>query len=369
MDEKSTEQRKRGVFSGREVFYFFFALLVFGVLVYVFNMYWAVHREKEAEARRLKYAKSLEAAQAIERSGGYFISETQVLYHQYYSSGLTNKWAVYDLKHGEITDGNRYVRPLEKFASNHDVFMNWCWLSGWNGNLVLTTSGSTNTDSWIFEWRTNSDEVRAFNIHQITGNLPGTDLAPAVATGSGWSACVFVMRVGPKGVIAVDQAGAVTTNLFPSNTLAGSMSEALFWPFETGAYLLSRHFDGRTAGIRIFSLTNQNVTFSNNAVKLPRTFDKCYACPDPSGRRVLWILGVEPKLNWKLRSILPAVIAPQPAKITWYLYCSDLRATKFDFIGTTRIYSPTSPSFLWGPNADSIWVMDDDEGIKRFVLK
>jgi hypothetical protein len=377
MDEKSTEQRKRGVFSGREIFYFFFALLVFGAAMLAFSLQssgWRGKRAQERAAKRdTKLARAREVMRAIYGSGGYVFSDSEVFYHDNFG-GRSNRWLIYDLKKDEIRDGHELVRPLDKAGVNGDALTNSGWLSGWNGNLVYTAEDARNREFLIFQWRTNSDEPRVVKWKDIKGRNPGTSAPHMLAVENGWLDAVAYNQ-SPNGIVHAAWAGnldglmpltdLVLTNLNKTNLVASN-------PFRRDLYITVATADNLHADIYILSLTNRSLIFSNDAVRMPRAFDHVDAEPDPSGRRVLWRFVVESKINAKLRSFLPDAVAPKEAPTRWYLYSSDLHAAEFHYICLVqegKNSSWRSPGFLWGPNGGSIWLLDWNEGIRRFELK
>ena len=182
MDEKSKDKRKRGVFSGREIFYFFFALMVFGVLVLVFTLEWSVWRYQAIQERNAKFANARRVASTIEYYGGAVISETQLLY----GYGRPTTWRVYDIRTDEITDGSYLGRAPAQSIAYRAELTNWNHLSGYKGNLILTTRGLTNQESLIFQWRTNSDEPQVFKWAEFEEG-DGRKSAPhVIAVENGW---------------------------------------------------------------------------------------------------------------------------------------------------------------------------------------
>jgi hypothetical protein len=365
MDEKSTEQRKRGVFSGREIFYFFFALLVFGALAFCASEEWSDRRERANRNRDPKLAKAREVARATGRWGGYVFSDTQVLYFDG-NGQSSNSWLIYDLKQDEITDGSYLVRALDKAGDYRDALIIWGSFSGWKGNLILNiVATNRGKEASLYQWQTNSDELQVFNRTEIVPGSGKVYSTPAFAVGNGWSFTVRFRNNPGQAVLTANRDGRITTNLI---TNPANPADTVLRGFSDGFYCVSKNSNGATASVQIYRLTNQTAIYSNSVVKMPRAFDICYGLPDPSGRRVIWMLGVESKLNKKLRSMLPAKFAPDPAPPTWYLYSTDLRATKFKYVCAVKT-DQGWPDFLWGPNADSIWLLDGDEGIKRVELK
>lgn len=351
-----------GALSGRDVFYFLFAIVIVVTLIFygwVFN--WVGGGEDPHE--NPKFANGREAARHIHSAGGVPISDTKVLYVDDRYAG-TNAWRIYDTSSDTNTGGSFLAGPLNKGKIWNKV-TNGGWLAGWKGNFVFVDNALSG--QLIYQWKTNDDKLEIFKTVDYCGGqkyLSYISYFRLSALENGWLYSFgFFNWKGP--ILATgSRIGPMTfARPFPTNEVLGSC-----WPFQGGLYVTSVDTNENSMELFVLSLRNQAPIFSNASVKFPQNFDEFIAQPDPAGKRVVWLFGREPKIAIKLRAILPSFIRPRanPAP-TCYYYWSDLHATGFHFICTLK--DPTVYPFLWGVNGDSIWLPDAERGIKRYELK
>jgi hypothetical protein len=356
-----------GMLSGRELFYFLFSIGALAIGIFIASVYWSDRQDAKKEKENVKDLNSRRVAQAVGISGGYAISETQLLFCEFRTINPKpmEQWLVYDAKSDEISDGSYLARPLKNPGRYRDALTNWGQMSGWKGNIVLTVVGpSTKMTPLTFQWKTNEDKLAVFNWADFPTDGKHPFEGAATACEHGW---LFSDNLNSGVGIIGDPVGEIVfTNFLPTNFNIFTSS-----PFGGGEYVTAAIPGRRSVGIFVFSLTNRALVFSNLSIKMPISFDELYSAePDPSGKRVIWTFVREPKLAQKLHDLTPSFLrsAHDPAA-TVRFYSSDLHATQFDLIFDAKIDSYSRYSFVWGVNGDSIWLPDAEKGIKQYQLK
>jgi hypothetical protein len=310
-----------------------------------------------------------QAMVSIRQAGGGFVSDTKLLFYDSHAK-TSNRWRVYNTITGEITNDAGYAHAYGAtgpFPADASLLAGW--LTGWKGNLVLTTIKFTGTNrgDFFFEWKTNSDRLATFNAADFFGGDSGlTNLYfsgdRVVATTDGWLLSPDPRISGGRIIATGSKIGPTAfTNAYPSNMVALAA-----WPFEGGEYVVATNTNKSSTAIFVWSWTNHTLITSNLSVKVPHWADFVWAQPDPPGERVLWTFVRFPRVPVKLLSLLPASLADKLVpNSTQYFYTSDLRATRFHYVCSTDFYTP----FIWGYDGESIWLPDSKNGLTRHDLK
>jgi hypothetical protein len=356
-----------GMLSGRELFYFLFGISALAIGLFIASIYWSDRQDAKKEKEAILSLNSRTVAQAVEISGGYPLSASQILFYEYRTINPKpmEQWRIYDLKSDEISDGSYLAKPLKNAGKYRDALTNWIRVSGWKGNIVLTVfRPSTNSGPLTFQWKTNENKFSAFQWADFQMDLKHPFEGSATACEHGW---LYSDEQNSGVRIIGDPVGEMAfTNFLPTNFNHFTSS-----PFEGGEYVAATSPGKQSVGIFVLSLTNRSLVFSNLSVKVPVAFDELYSAePDPSGKHVIWAFVREPKLAQKLHDLMPSFVrSGRDPEATVYLYSSDLRATSFDLIFSTKIDYYSRYSFVWGVNGNSIWLADTDRGIKQYPLK
>ena len=250
-----------------------------------------IGREKPPD--KPEFENSLEAAESVRHGGGgYFISETQLLYRDVYSDG-SHQWKIYNTKSDEVTDGSYLVGALDQAGPYRKALTNFGdnWFSGWLQGNPRIGGGLSEFRGIDFPVESRGDEkLHVYKWADFSGGVMGMNGFYLVPDENGWlySFC----RYGSKGPImaAGSRFGLMPfPNLLPTNQVLASS-----WAFQGGLYVTATDTNTRSTGIYVLSLTNRSLIFSNLSVKIPIAFDWMAARPDPSGTHVLWLFEREP---------------------------------------------------------------------------